>query len=430
MSRSGGRPGGYLVCSSTGARHRLSGPDGSSRWGRDQGAQHNKGRQGVKVLIISYHHADPNSVGSLRTRALAKYLPRFGIGVSVLTRGEGPAPISCRDDVIEVSTRDLNRYKPDAWLAQSMRFSAEIRSRVNPDLVIASYSPVQALQAGVALSASFGVPLISDFRDGLLFDALETAANGDNRKSYEDIEATVVERSSMILAVSSPLADYFREKYAHPCVETMSNGFDPDDIEPDDGISLPADVVNISHTGRLDFSRWGTSQNGNGLQALSAALASLSQTRPDVLAKLRLHFVGQLSEGEIAILSPWAEMGIVKLWGAVNRRTALGFQRKSDILLLITVPDVASLATGKIFEYLSASKPILALTRGTEAERILAATGAGASVPPDKPGLIVNALIGIAEGKASVGRRNEKVIATYSWYEQAAAFAKTIARFG
>jgi len=42
-----------------------------------------------------------------------------------------------------------------------------------------------------------------------------------------------------------------------------------------------------------------------------------------------------------------------------------------------------SLATGKIFEYLAASRPILALTEGTAAEKIIKRTGSGICVNPN-----------------------------------------------
>lgn len=103
------------------------------------------------------------------------------------------------------------------------------------------------------------------------------------------------------------------------------------------------------------------------------------------LSRLRFHFAGQLTPHERAMLSPFVHLGIVILWGQIERNLALNLQRNANYLLLITAPDRASLASGKIFEYLAANKVILALTRGTEAARIIMRTGSGIVISPDNP---------------------------------------------
>jgi len=380
----------------------------------------------LNLLLVSYHHADTNSVGSLRSRALMKYLPKFGMDVSVLACAQGSAPITVRDRTIEISSSSPDQYDPNAWLKQCLRFCEEIRQGSKPDLIIATYPPIEALEAGLALSTSYDVPMVSDFRDGLLFDSLEAAANALHRERYAGIEAKVAENSIMIVTVSPPISAYFQSRYAHPRVHTMYNGFDHDDIEPDRRVVVPCGRITICHTGRLDYSRWGTSQNGNGLQALSAALLSLTGARPEIAKRLLFHFAGHLSPEEVAILSPWVARGSVKLWGVVDRPVALGLQHRADVLLLITAPNVPSIATGKLFEYLKAAKPILALTRGTEAARIVGTTRAGVNVPPDDPDAIMRALVRMVEDDDFFPRRDEEAVATYSRSHQISAFAEAI----
>ena len=148
---------------------------------------------------------------------------------------------------------------------------------------------------------------------------------------------------------------------------------------------------------------------------MSAALHMLLERSPEMARKIQLHFVGQLTTAEKNRLAPLVEKGIVKIWGHKPRATALGFQRKGDILLLITAPEIASIATGKLFEYLAANKPILALTRGTEAARIVKDTGAGMVVSPDSPEEIAEAIGGILRQDGVLfGGRNEKSISVFS----------------
>ena len=371
----------------------------------------------LKILLISYFYSMSDSTGSLRGRAMEKYLPENGIDVTVLTYCPQSEPLSFSGNIVGV--RDITRktvplpvfyalriwqkglrwlgiYKGlcGYWRDTALEHSDEIIQRVKPDAILASYPVIEALEIGAALSKKYGLPLISDFRDGLLFEPLETAAlkHDVTHRYYSAIETQVVEASALILTVSAPISTYFSQRYSHPNVVTLHNGFDPNDVAPDKSIDLAPDVINIIHTGRLGSSRLGASEKGSGVDALSAAVQMLLARSPGIGQKFRLHFVGQLSGSEERCLAPLAKQGIVKLWGQTSRARALEFQRRANILLLITEPDKASIATGKLFEYLAANKPILALTRGTEAARIVSDTGAGLVVQPYNPEEIAKAL--------------------------------------
>jgi glycosyltransferase involved in cell wall biosynthesis len=67
-------------------------------------------------------------------------------------------------------------------------------------------------------------------------------------------------------------------------------------------------------------------------------------------------------------------------------------------LVLITSRN-SSEATGKLFEYLTAGRPIIALAEGNEAERIVRETNTGVAVPPDDVEAIADALRRAASGE-------------------------------
>jgi len=383
---------------------------------------------------------------------MAKYLPQNGIEVAVLTYRAQREAVSFDGNIIGVKdvTRETNflpfyyawriwqkglrllgfyRGICEYWRDVALSHADEIIERVKPDAILASYPSVEALEIGVALAEKYGLPIISDFRDGLLFESVEEERlhHRATRRHYEVIEAKVVAKSRLVVTVSEPISAYFRERYAHPNVMTLHNGFDSDDIVPDVSIALPLGVINIVHTGRLSTSRLGTSGKGNGVDALSTALRRLLERSPEMAQKFKLHFVGQLSQAEKSCLAPLVEQGIVKLWGHQPRAKALGFQHKADVLLLITAPDKASIATGKLFEYLAANKPILALTRGTEAARIVSETGGGVVVSPDDPEKIAEAIEVIIRHEGILfGGRSEKSIAMFSRDRQMAVFASML----
>lgn len=401
----------------------------------------------MRLLIISYYYLLSDSTGSLRPRAMTKYLPSFGVEVSVLTHGQQRNILSVQKKVIAVKnvTRDssflpfyyawriwqkglrlIGIYRDPYvyWSDNSLSCAEEIMARAKPDAVLASYPTAAALEIGVTLAERYNVPLISDFRDGVLFEPLETAAleYEATRRHYAELEARAVAASRLILTVSEPISNYFREQYAHPNVMTLHNGYDLDDIAPDMSVELSADIINIVHTGRL-----GASEKGRGVDALSTALRILLVQSPEMARKFQLHFVGKLSQEEQNCLVPLVAQGIVKLWGHQPRAKALGFQHKADVLLLITAPDKASIATGKLFEYLAANKPILALTRGTEAARIVRETGAGVVASPDNSNEIAAAISSFIQQERKTGNvRNESLIATFSRIEQMKQLAEKL----
>ena len=376
---------------------------------------------------------------------MAKYLPKSGIGVTVLAGKIQEKAIDFQGNVIAVkdinqlskniagyfwrayqkSLRSLGFYRGihSYWLSQALSNSVEIMSLARPEMILASYPCVEALEIGIALSKKYGLPLVADFRDGLLFEPLETRLlkTASVHKYYQQIERQVASSADLISSISDPISNYFYEKYGCLNVLTLPNGFDEEEFFSNENLrdySLDENLINIIHTGRVGLSRESSSMMDGGISALSAALNILIKKSPDLLTGLRIHFVGSLSKYELGSLETFIKLGIVKIWGHLPRSVALSFQRRADYLLLITVSNQAGLATGKIFEYLAANKKILALTCGTEAEKIIKETGAGVAIPPDDPVKIADILELVLDGIDLNCVRNQKVIDAYSRADQ------------
>ena len=84
--------------------------------------------------------------------------------------------------------------------------------------------------------------------------------------------------------------------------------------------------------------------------------------------------------------------------GVLDREGVVALQRAADVLVLITSRD-SSEASGKLFEYLAAGRPILALAEGNEAERIVRETRTGIVVTPEDLDAIAAALRRAASGE-------------------------------
>jgi glycosyltransferase involved in cell wall biosynthesis len=87
----------------------------------------------------------------------------------------------------------------------------------------------------------------------------------------------------------------------------------------------------------------------------------------------------------------------IELLGEVSRRRSLELQRDSDVLLLL-IPESGGrgkgVLTGKIYEYLAAERPILAVVPPDgAAAQLVRDTGAGVVVPSDDVDALREALL-------------------------------------
>jgi hypothetical protein len=84
-----------------------------------------------------------------------------------------------------------------------------------------------------------------------------------------------------------------------------------------------------------------------------------------------------------------------------------------------------SVATGKLFEYLAARRPILVLGEQTEAARIVADTGAGVATSATDPRAIAAAVQRLA-GAGPADGGDPEAVDRYSYAELAERYARLI----
>jgi len=137
------------------------------------------------------------------------------------------------------------------------------------------------------------------------------------------------------------------------------------------------------HTGRLSLS-------GVSLRPLLDGLRLASVESDD---RFEVVFAGSVTEEERLQLAAPDLAETVRFAGWLERERALALQRAADTLLLVTEgAGRRSVATGKLFEYLAAGRPILVLGDQTEAARIVAEAVAGIAAPADDPRAIAEAV--------------------------------------
>ena len=165
---------------------------------------------------------------------------------------------------------------------------------------------------------------------------------------------------------------------------------------------------------------------GGTARHLVAALRLFRDEAPEVAARLEVVFAGLLSTEEAQLLGSPDLAGIVRCVGSLERPAVLRLQRAADILLVVTEGSRRrSVATGKLFEYLATSRPILVLGSETEAARIVLSTHRGTATPAEDPRAIAAALREVVgEDRPPLTDRTE--LERYSWPGLAAAYAAVV----
>lgn len=399
----------------------------------------------MNILLIAYYYNQPGTGGMERSRSLVRNFSAAGHRVTVLTAGnkadhsEGPARVIfdpshngdrqgsgyfswlARRLAVETQLRlGLPVSIFSSWRRRAERALPEILSEAAPQVVLATYPPAENLLLGLHAHEITGIPLVSEFRDGLLFEPVERRAlqHGSVRRSYEKLETRVAGQAAAIVTVSPPISRYFQEKYGHRRVATITNGYDPQaPISPLNPSPFTPGRFHVVHTGGISIS-----DRGCDLAPFVAGVEKALAAAPDLRTRLLLHFAGRLSPRERRLLRPLAMAGMVRLYGQLPRETAMWMQRNADLLLLLASPDRTSVATGKLFEYMQAARPVLAMAAGTFAAGIITETGIGWTVPSSDSQALSRTLTAIMRKELAPPKIDERAIARYDQQRQCQAF--------
>ncbi len=207
-------------------------------------------------------------------------------------------------------------------------------------------------------------------------------------------------------------------------VNLLENGFDRADFAEASPASLPVDRFTIVYTG--SFYSQGLTPN-NFLHALTRAIED--QRLPK--AKIQVLFIGNISHQVDEVIERLGLTDLVKLMGYLPHHDSIAHLLAANLLLLIIGGNPASkgVLTGKLFEYLAASKPILALAPDGTAADLVHEAQAGLVVPPDDIPAITNALVEMytrwSQGRLDITPRPE-VVARYERRNQTARLAQLL----
>ncbi len=407
------------------------------------------------VLLVTQYAPPSSLVAARRVAALAKYLGRAGHAVTVLTsEASGEGPIEGAETVVRTKdalTSKLNwRRRHFAALAggsgESYRPPSRLASVVVPDLSLLTWLPF-ALPAALRLAQarSFdcvlttspppsvhligralrrrGVPWIAELRDGWGFEPPHPSwPLAAQERLDHGLERWVLAGADAVIGVTEPIAADLRRRYGIDA-EVITNGYDPDDepaetAEPDP--LLAPDRHSLVHTGRLALS-------GVSLERVLEGARLARAEDPAVASGLEIVFAGSATADEQRLLAASDLAELVRFVGWLDRPRVLALQRAADALLVVTEGSGRrSVATGKLFEYLAAGRPILVLGDETEAARLVTEAGAGFAASVSDPAAVAAALERLLRDPP--GPASAEAIRKYSYAVLAGRVAAAIER--
>ena len=373
----------------------------------------------MRILLVSYYFPPAAGGGVQRVLKWAKYLPQFGVEVDVLTpddpgwidsggglevppgttvhRTRNRSPRSLKPNEELLGTRGVRRlFKravllprrllvPDmhvGWALSAVPAGCRIVAERKIDLIVSTSPPETGHLVAARIARRTGVPWIADFRDSWLDlphlrtdRALVRLKHAVNTRLARRLFA----RAQAATTVSEPLAADLRRRFPQLPVHVISNGVDLDDLE-----GLP--IVRESGDGRFLMLYTGNFFGRQSPATFLEALAALLQRRPELRELVSMRFVGGLKPGDAARIDGDELLAsCVERVAFLDYRDVLAWQAAADLLFLYVAPGPGSAGvfTGKVFEYIAAGRPILALAPADNvAAQLVLEADAGEVVDP------------------------------------------------
>ncbi|MEM8557534.1 MAG: glycosyltransferase [Bacteroidota bacterium] len=381
-----------------------------------------------RLLVVAYYFPPSGGPGVQRLLKFVKYLPARGWQPTVLTVEAGAYPSldpslatdiptnvavhrtkaldpfgvyakatgRAKAEVVTVGAVDqapslverlarfarANVFVPDArvgWVPYATRAARRLLRDAEQagqpfDAVLTSGPPHSAHLIGRVLHRKTGLPWVADFRDPWARHALAdvlpmtaAAAAFDAR-----IERSVLREATRLVTVSPTWQQHLADQAGRPAadVAVVHNGYDAEDFEELGPASADADVFTLTHVGSLYATR--------DPVALWDALADLRSD--EAIPKLRVRLVGSVAGEVRASLQARGLYEVTEIEPYVPHDAAIAAMRSATALLLTIEPFVldAGMITGKLYEYLAAGRPVVALGPAHgDAAAMLRDTGGG-----------------------------------------------------
>lgn len=372
-----------------------------------------------KVLIITYYWPPAGGPGVQRWLKFVKYLPDFDIDPIVYIPQNANYPIIDEALTAEVhpqatiisqpisepykfakylgkkSTQNIssgiipadkkqswqeqlmlfvrgNFFIPDArvgWVKPSVDYLSDYIQKHQINTVITTGPPHSVHLIGLQLQAKFGLRWMADFRDPWTTIGYHKKLKLTQwaKQKHQKLEREVLTKANEILVTSPSTKEEFSRLTNQP-IHVITNGYDIENVSK----KVLDEKFSLAHIGSLLSDR--------NPRVLWKALSELIKEDDNFARDIELKLIGKTSEQILETLAEFKLDKYVKNLGYVAHHDAIVAQRSAQILLLIEIDseETQVIIPGKLFEYMAAERPILAIGPSqSDVEKIVKQTNTG-----------------------------------------------------
>lgn len=355
-----------------------------------------------KILILTNFFTPGVEMAAVRLKSITKYLKKMGWDIFVLTKQnvnvenndsviKDDKIIYSKDIIEELNNKRKLQKKANKGHADEntyggyLNFKTKVRiiakliyKKVHLNLwVISSYLKVrkiikkndikkvmctvphiEMLMLGVFIKKFHkDIELIEEIRDSISINAIyNKSLNKVEQKYYYNLEKRCLKHVDKYIFLTSNLEEiYFREfNLKNKKVTVITNGYDKEEFLPIE--YKKNEVMTVSHIGTFYGTR-------NPLEFLKA----ISKLKEKLNINIRVNLIGKFFDDDIKLevlkLIESCNLDVV-IKDYVSHEEALIIEQKSDFNLIITHKNAESsyALPGKVFEYIGANRPIIAIT--------------------------------------------------------------------
>ncbi len=392
------------------------------------------------VLMVAYYFPPLGGAGVQRTLKFVKHLPGFGWQPSLLTAQGRQKYVSDPTILADIPAgivvhrtpalllpgqlpyrlrRAITRWlllvdEQIGWLPFAAPRAKQILRAGCFKVVYTTSVPYTDHLIGLQIKRATGLPWVADFRDPWIDNFASTFPTRFHKNLARRWEAAICHQADRVTVVSEPMRRALLERYewlSPARVITLTNGYDRDDFTGITPAKRPPEQFTIVYTGTFY-------QHGRTPETFLRAARNAIDSGLIPRNHLVIEFVGNIGPGAHQLIETLDLGGVTHTTGYLPHRDSIAQLLSADVLLLVvgSGPGSEAVLTGKVFEYLAARKPILALAPPGAAADLMRQARAGVVVDPEDVAAISAQLVTLyhqwQSGSLSISP-DEAVIASY-----------------
>ena len=229
------------------------------------------------------------------------------------------------------------------------------------------------------------MPWVADFRDPWIALRLRTPPTPLHRFWHERLEGGTMEADA-VLVTTEWHRETLRSSFPLTRIELVRNGYDEEDFTGLDSLRPPESPFTILHSGMLTL--------GRSIGPFLEGLSLFCERRPGTRKDLRVVFLGSRESRNEELAAGAGLRDVVSFEDNVSHAECVRRERSSHALLLLKHDDdrYRGLVPGKLYEYIGARRPVLAVVPPGEAADTVRDNERGEVAPIGDPEGIAGAI--------------------------------------